>query len=117
MEPGETEVFYDGECRLCRVSRKWAERRDAGGRLAFCDLNDPAATASLPLDADQLRAEMWVRLPNGTLASGFAAWLAVLRSLPRWRILAAVLGLPPLRWLGPPVYRLVARHRHLPPRS
>ena len=113
MERRATQVFYDGECRLCRASREWAERHDCGGRLSFCDLNDPAATASLPLGAEQLRAEMWVRLPNGKLASGFAAWLAVLRSLTRWRLLAAVLGLPPLRWLGPPVYRLVARHRHL----
>lgn len=117
MERRDTEVFYDGECRLCRVSREWAKRHDAGGHLSFRDLNDPAATASLPLGGEQLRAEMWVRLPDGTLASGFAAWQAVLLSLPRWCLLAAVLGRPPLRWLGPPVYRLVARHRHLLTRS
>jgi predicted DCC family thiol-disulfide oxidoreductase YuxK len=109
------EVFYDGECRLCAASRSWAESRDSECRLAFKDLNDPAATASLPVPAERLREEMWVRLPEGTLESGFAAWLAVLRALPRWRLVARVLGVPPLRWLGPPVYRLVARHRRLPP--
>ncbi len=108
------EVFYDGECRLCTASRAWAERRDADGRLTFCDLNDPTAAASLPVSAERLRAEMWVRLPGGALASGFAGWLEVLRALPRWRLVAGLLALPPLRWFGPLVYRIVARHRRPP---
>jgi predicted DCC family thiol-disulfide oxidoreductase YuxK len=103
------EVFYDATCPLCRVSRRWVEGRDHDRRLAFRDLEDPAAagcTSGAPGGA------MWVRLPGGVTASGFAGWLAVLRALPRWRYLARGLGLAPLRWLGPPVYRLVARHRH-----
>ena len=45
----------------------------------------------------------------------------------RWRAAGAVLGAPPLAWVAPPVYRLVAEHRHelpggtaacaLPPRA
>ncbi len=110
------EVFFDGECRLCRASRDWAERRDPDGRLAFRDLNDPVAAASLPVPHENLREEMWVRLPGGTLASGFSGWLAVLRVLPRWRLVAAIIALPPLRWVGPIIYRIVARHRQLLPR-
>jgi predicted DCC family thiol-disulfide oxidoreductase YuxK len=107
------EVYYDGTCRLCVVSREWAEGRDRDGRLAFKDLNDPDAAHLAGIAPERLREEMWVRLPEGRLQSGFAGWLAVLRTLPRWRAVAWILGLPPLRWLGPPVYRFVAHHRHL----
>jgi len=106
------EVFYDEACPLCRASRRWAEGRDHDGRLAFCDLNDPATTASLPVSREGFGDAMWVRLPGGAMAGGYAGWLAVLRALPRWRLLARVMGLPPVRWAGPTVYRFVARHRH-----
>jgi predicted DCC family thiol-disulfide oxidoreductase YuxK len=105
------EVYYDGECGLCVGSRNWAEHRDAADRLAFKDLNDPSER--FPVPREQLREAMWVRLANGRLESGFRAWLEILRALPGWRLMASALRLPPFRWLGPPIYRLVARHRHL----
>jgi len=114
-EHGLTEVFYDGACPLCRASRRWAEPHDSNRRLVFCDLNDPAAVRPAPTRGEGLADALWVRLPGGDVVSGFAGWLAVLRALPRWRFLARVLGLPPVRWAGPPVYRFVARHRHALP--
>ncbi len=107
-----TEVFYDGACGLCTASRDWAKRRDVQGLLVFRDAGGPGATDGLPVDLQRRRREMLVRLPDGQLVGGFAGWLAVLRVLPRWHAIAGVLALPPLRWLGPPLYRLVARHRH-----
>ena len=87
------------------------ERRDPARRLVFRDLCDSAA-ASLPAPPERLREAMWVRLPEGGLVSGFAGWVAVLRALPRWRLFADILELPPIRWAGPVLYRVVARHRH-----
>jgi predicted DCC family thiol-disulfide oxidoreductase YuxK len=107
-----TEVFYDGTCRLCTASREWAEKRDAEGMLSFRDAADPAEADRLPVERERLAREMIVRLPGGRVAGGFEGALAVLRALPRWHLLGAILALPPLRWLGPPVYRMVARHRH-----
>ena len=43
--------------------------------------------------AEKLREEMWVRLPEGALASGFAGWVAVLP----WLALLA-LAATPLAW-------------------
>jgi len=112
---GTIEVFYDGGCRLCVASRRWAEARDPGHRLEFCDLTAPAPQTDQPLDREEPVTEMIVRREDGGLLRGFDAWLAVLGVLPRWRWLARVLASPPLRWLGPPVYRFVARHRrHFP---
>jgi predicted DCC family thiol-disulfide oxidoreductase YuxK len=106
------EVFYDGACPLCSASRRWAEERDPDGRLAFRDLEDPAAAGCIPAAFEEPGGAMWVRLAGGETASGFAGWLAVLRALPGWRRLARALGLPPVRWAGGRVYRFVARHRH-----
>jgi len=111
-EDEAVEVYYDGSCAFCKASRGWAEKRDAEGVLRFCDGADPAATERLPVEPEVLAREMIVRLPGGRVVGGFEGAVAVLRVLPRWHVLAAILALPPLRWLGPPVYRMVARHRH-----
>lgn len=115
MGRDDIQVFYDAACPVCRASRRWAERHDSGRRLLFCDINDPPAAGPAPAGDEGPADAMWVRLPGGEIAGGFAGWLAVLRALPRWRPLARVLASPPIRWAGPPVYRFVARHRHALP--
>jgi len=108
---GGIEVFYDGGCRLCVASRRWVEARDRAHCLQFHDLDAPATQAVLPGGGEQTFLEMMARTSDGRLVTGFDAWLAVLSVLPRWRWLARALAAPPLRWVGPPVYRVVARHR------
>jgi predicted DCC family thiol-disulfide oxidoreductase YuxK len=114
--PGEAsanprvQVFYDGACELCRSSRAWTAERDLSGRLQFVDFRN-ASVGALPVARERLEREMWVRRGDGTLCSGFDATCAVLAELPRWRWVAAVVGAPPLRWLGVVFYRVVARHR------
>ncbi len=110
-DAAKIEVWYDGQCGLCRSARTWAERRDRDGRLEFRDLNDPAEGEALPAPREELLRSMWTRRPDGALASGFAGWLEVLRALPGWSRLAGLLVLPPFSWLGPPVYRFVANRR------
>ena len=103
-------VFYDGACELCASTREWAKERDASGRLQFVNFRD-AAVGALPVPRALLEREMWVRRADGRLASGFAGVCAVLAQLPGWRWPAAILGAPPLCWLGAVVYLFVARHR------
>jgi predicted DCC family thiol-disulfide oxidoreductase YuxK len=106
------EVWYDGQCPLCRASRDWCTARDPAGRLAFHDLR---AEAELPVPRVAAEAAMWVRDNDGTLHGGFDGWLRIMAELPGWSWLARISGAAPLRWLGPPVYRLVARARRLLP--
>jgi predicted DCC family thiol-disulfide oxidoreductase YuxK len=108
----QVEVWYDGSCPLCSRSRVWAERRDERGRLVFHDLTDANESWALPAARSELQRALAVRRPGGALTTGFPAWCEVLSSLPRWRHVGGVLARPPLRWIGPAVYRLVARHRH-----
>lgn len=108
------EVWYDGQCPLCRASRDWCAARDPDGRLEFRDLRS-ATEVELPVSPAAVKASMWVRGADGTLAGGFAGWRRILAELPGWRWLARVSGAPPLRWLGPPAYRVIARARRFLP--
>jgi predicted DCC family thiol-disulfide oxidoreductase YuxK len=104
------EVWYDGQCPVCRASRDWCAARDPGGRLEFRDIR-AASEFELPVSRAAAEASMWVRGDDGALAEGFAGWRRILAELPGWRWIAWVSGAPPLRWLGPPIYRMVARAR------
>jgi predicted DCC family thiol-disulfide oxidoreductase YuxK len=104
------QVFYDGACELCASTREWAKERDDSGRLQFVNFRD-AGVGALPVERARLEREMWVRRADGTLCRGFDGTCAVLAALPRWRLVGTLLGMPPLRWLGILVYRIVARHR------
>ena len=73
------------------------------------------ANDRLPVDRQAHEASMWVRDGNGRMLEGFDAWRRIMAELPGWRWLAALSGLPPFRWLGPGLYRLVARSRFLLP--
>jgi len=109
--PKPLEVWMDGDCSVCRASQAWCEVRDPDGHMRFRDFRaaDPDA---LPVGRDDHEASMWVRDGDGGLHRGFAAWRLIMASLPGWRWLATLTGLPPLRWLGEPLYRLIARNRH-----
>lgn len=106
------EVWYDGDCALCRASRDWCMERDRHGRLAFRDIRS-VADRELPVPRSAAEASMWVRDERGRLVAGFEGWRLIMSELPGWGWLARLTGLPPLGWLGPLVYRLVARSRRL----
>jgi predicted DCC family thiol-disulfide oxidoreductase YuxK len=116
MEEGSArlEVWFDGSCALCRRSRAWCEARDRHRRFSFRDFR-AVADGELPVPRARLESAMWVRTHDGALHRGYEGWRQILAELPRWRWLARLTGLPPLRWLGPVVYGLFARRRrHLP---
>ncbi len=100
----------DGSCPLCRRSQAWCELQGSADRVVFRDFRN-TDDGELPVERAAHEETMWVRTRTGTLHRGFAAWRIIMSEIPRWRWLGWVAGLPPLRWLGPPVYRLVARFR------
>ena len=104
------EVWYDGECAVCRSARNWCESHDRAGRLTFRDYRT-TDDRELPVPRSAVETSLWVRDPRGRLAGGFDGWRMILAELPSWRWLARLTGMPPLSWLGPPVYRVVARSR------
>jgi predicted DCC family thiol-disulfide oxidoreductase YuxK len=113
--PGQLRAYDDGHCPFCQWAQQKIARYDLDHLLDFRDYNQPAIAAETPFSLEQLNARMHVRTPDGQWHAGFFGWIAILRVLPRWRWLAAVLSAPPLRWIGPAVYRFIASHRYQVP--
>jgi predicted DCC family thiol-disulfide oxidoreductase YuxK len=109
-------AYTDGRCPFCQWSRKKVERYDGAGAVEFRDYNNPASARETPYSDEKLATEMRVRTPEGKWYGGFAAWIEVLKALPKWRWLGKLAASPPLRWLGPSAYRFVARNRYQAPK-
>ena len=107
----DLEVWIDGDCGLCKKSRSWCELRDDGDRIRFRDFRS-IADSELPVARGDLEASMWVLDESGRLLEGFAAWQIIMNELPGWRWFAWLVAAPPMRWLGPPIYRMIANFRN-----
>ncbi|MFD9633556.1 thiol-disulfide oxidoreductase DCC family protein [Streptomyces violascens] len=107
-------LVYDGDCAFCTSSASFAERRLAPRcettPWQFADLDSLGIT--------QQRAEyelLWVT-PSGVVRGGTQAVAKLLMSAGGgWRVLGALLTLPPLRWVVHGIYRLVAANRERMP--
>lgn len=88
----ETRILYNDTCPVCRFEidhyRKTATRDDAP--LHFDSLDQAACYGLTP---DQAARRLHV-LQDGRLLSGLAAFRAIWSTLPRWRWLARLSGLP-----------------------
>lgn len=107
------EVYVDGRCRLCQRMRALVEPRDRTRAIEWLDYNeDHVAARAAPTTREQLHARMHVRrLTDGAWATGYDAWLEIIRILPAWRALAPVLSTRPARFIGRALYELIARNR------
>ena len=105
------EVWIDGDCAVCRRSEQWCSARDPQGRLSFVDLHT-ARYEDLPGSPDAMMETIHVRLPDGTVVTGFDAWRQILIELDGWRWLARLTALPGIRRLGSVLYSTLARYRH-----
>lgn len=87
-------VYYDGACPVCRREIGFYSRR-TGGNVAYCDVAAEACPAP-DLGREQALARFHVRLPDGALVSGAAAFLALWRATPGFRLAARLLSARPV---------------------
>jgi predicted DCC family thiol-disulfide oxidoreductase YuxK len=107
------EVYTDGECPLCRWMRGKVEPRDRHRRIEWLNYRDAEVRSRTPYTFEELDAEMHTRRKrDGRWASGYDAWLEVMRVLPRWRFLAPLLSIWPFTFLGRLFYRWLATRRY-----
>ena len=88
-------VFYDGGCPVC--SREISQYRRAVGaeRLAFIDAADcPDEALADGLTREAALARLHVRLADGSMVSGVAAFAALWRQLPRLAWAGRIAGSP-----------------------
>lgn len=111
--PSPMKVFYDGGCPVCsREIGYYRARRGADG-FEWVDVNGPAPALGPGLSREAALARMHVRLADGTLLSGAAAFAAMWRGMPGFRMLGMLLAIPPFGTLAELGYRGFLRTRKL----
>ncbi len=78
MDAAPIEVWYDGDCAVCRGAARWLAARDRAGRLALRDGREAPGPV-----AARLRTEIVVVEPNNRVRNGFDALCRTLVELPR----------------------------------
>ena len=97
-------VYHDGSCPLCSAEVA-LYRRAAGDRVAFVDVAVPDPALPEGISAESAMARFHVTTAKGQTLSGARAFVALWASLPRWRWLAAVVGLPGVIHVAELAYR------------
>ena len=111
MESGRFEVFFDGDCPLCRREIDWLRKKDVRQKISFIDIAaSDFSEAEYGKSFDELMAQIHGREPDGTWITGVevfrrlyeAAGFGRLVALSRWPGVKHGLGLG---------YRVFARYR------
>ncbi|MFN7726675.1 MAG: thiol-disulfide oxidoreductase DCC family protein [Rubrivivax sp.] len=107
-------VYYDGACPLCSREIATYRRARGGDHLQWVDAQAAAAQDLGPALAreDALR-RLHVRLPDGRLVSGAAAFVTIWQRLPAFRALAVLARVPGMLALMEALYRVFLRVRPL----
>jgi predicted DCC family thiol-disulfide oxidoreductase YuxK len=110
----KAQVFYDGDCALCRKSVEQLRRLDVWHRLTYVNVrtNPALPTCQPPLDPGRLLQEMHLVTPDGRrMYHGFGAFRWMAWRLPLLWPLAPFLYLPGVATLGQHLYLWIARNR------
>ncbi|HEY0708390.1 MAG TPA: DUF393 domain-containing protein [Polyangia bacterium] len=109
--PFDVEVFYDGDCPLCRREVGWLRRWDRRGRIRFSDIAaptfDPAVTG-LPIET--LMARIHARTNEGRMVEGVEVFRRLYGAVG-FGPLVALTRLPGISHLLDVAYRWFARNR------
>ena len=104
-------VYYDGACPVCRREIGFYQKR-TGAEVSYCDVALEACPAP-DLTREEALARFHVRQADGALVSGAAAFLALWRETPGFRIVARALSVRPIVVLLDVAYTGFLRLRRL----
>jgi len=100
LEAGAAEIYFNGECPVCRTEMTHYARlcAEAQPHLRFIDSTQlPDGLASCGLRREHLEGRVYLRDSRGQLVSGMQALIALWSKIPRYRRLAQLLNMPVLR--------------------
>jgi predicted DCC family thiol-disulfide oxidoreductase YuxK len=111
--PGRMQVFYDGGCPVCsREIAFYRSRRGADG-FEWVDVHRADSPLGPGLSREAAIARLHVRLADGTLVSGAAAFAALWRGMPGFSWLGRWLQVPPFGALAEFAYLIFLRLRRV----
>ena len=96
-------IYHDGSCPLCRAEIAHYRQQQGAEKLAFVDVSAIACEVGPGLTARRAMGRFHIRLPDGSLRSGAAAFATIWTALPRWKWaakVAAIPGMMPILELG-----------------
>lgn len=106
-------ALYDGQCSLCRETKKWCQKLDSRQKVEWISLQEyEKKKPHSSLKASDLRREMHVILPDGRIVVGYWAVRKLMLAFPTTYLFGLLLHLPFVHLVGNPVYRLIARNRY-----
>ena len=118
MDTGSLTVYYDGGCPLCSREIEHYRQKDTAGRLRLVDIAAPDFDArAAGVDAQAVNKLFHVRLPDGTLVTGLAAFTAIWDVLPGFGALTRAARLPLISPLLRSGYRVFAALRPYLPKQ
>lgn len=107
----DIEVFFDGECPLCKREIAMLQRLDRRKRIRFVDIAAEGFLAtSVGIDWQSLMDRIHGRLPDGTVIEGVEVFRR-LYSAVGFGPLVMLTRLPGIRQLLELSYRAFAKHR------
>lgn len=110
-EPWSIEVFFDGDCPLCRREIGWLRRWDRQGRIRFTDIAAPDFDPRpLGVTHEALMGEIHARLPGGTWIRGVEVFRQLYAAVG-WGWLVRLTRAPGIAQLLDFGYLIFARNR------
>ena len=102
-------VFYDGKCGLCRREIAHYQRIAPAHVFDWVDITvDASSLERLGVTyADGLKL-LHAQDSQNTLHVGVDAFILIWQQMPRWRVLAQIVRLPPVRSVANILYRAFA---------
>jgi predicted DCC family thiol-disulfide oxidoreductase YuxK len=104
-------VYFDGGCPICSREIGFYQRQAGADSINWVDVNRCSENA-LPdgVSRTAAMARFHVRTADG-ITDGAAAFIALWKALPRFRLIGRLLSVPPMPWLLERGYRIFLRIR------
>jgi predicted DCC family thiol-disulfide oxidoreductase YuxK len=107
----QVEVFFDGDCPLCKREMGLMQKLDRKRQIRFTDIADPNFQADqYGLTFDDFMAEIRGRLPDGQMITGVEVFRRLYQALG-WGWLSSLSRLPGISQGLDFGYRIFARNR------
>jgi predicted DCC family thiol-disulfide oxidoreductase YuxK len=105
------QIFYDGDCPLCRREIEWVRRRDIHRRIMLTDIaNSSFDAAEFGKTSNELMAKIHGRFPDGRWTVG-PETIRVLYGELGWGWAVQWTGWPVIRHVFDGLYRVFAANR------
>lgn len=102
-------ALYDGKCSLCQKTKTTFQKLDWNQKIEWISLQE---FEGKHFSAVELRRELHIILPNGTVLKGFDAVRKILLKSPPTLLVGLLLYIPFIPIIGRPIYRWIAKNRY-----